>query len=335
MDWMNRDAESLHASSIDLQFARDRFGFIVGSIGQVCVATRARLAASPGSRPTDEIMLHIRERATDDGWRYFDGHRPIPPDSDDLALVLHVLAAAGLSATAPWIAAPLGYLARNRLAPGLFPTWLIADADDRTAADLAWGSGTEAVHPEVVAHINHALLVLNPTAWHSDIVAAARWLVSDPAARLNDNHWYYGTGYAGWLICDFLNAVHVAGILDTRSALLLYRERLALDQSSSGAWPLDRPPRARVGLGRPPMTVVPQSISETAWRVAALRCTGLDRTDPSLTRAAAFLADAQQPDGGFVAEPFFETLSVEPYGSRTMTTAAVLHAFAPKRTAAL
>jgi hypothetical protein len=329
LEWLVRDAESLHASAIELQFAREGFGLIVGSVGQVCVATRARLAAVPESRPGIDVMSHIRERASDEGWRYFDGYRPIPPDSDDLALVLHVVAAAGVSAEAPWIAKPLAHLARNRLAPGLFPTWLIPDANNRSAADLAWASGSEPVHPEVVANINHALLKLSPTAWQDDILAAAHWLAADPTARLNGNHWYYGHGYAAWLICDFLRSVHATGLLDTRRSLLTYRDVLACEQNERGAWALNRPPLARVGLSRPPMTLLQHSVSETAWRMAALRCTGLAIADPILQRSAQFLAGAQHDDGGFAAEPFFETLSVEPYSSRTVTTAAVLHALAP------
>ena len=329
LEWCRRDAESLHASAIELQFAREGFGFIVGSVGQVCVMTRARLAATRGSTPSDDVMSHIRERATDEGWRYYDHYRPIPPDSDDLALVLHVLAAAGVSADEPWVKKPLEHLARNRVAPGQFPTWLIPEATHRAAADLAWGSGTEAVHPEVVANINHALLKLSPEPWHTDIVAAAEWLAADPNARLSGNHWYYGMGYAGWLICDFLSAVHTAGLLDTRASLLTYRELLSRDQNDRGAWPLSRPPRARVGLGRPAMTLLDHSVAETGWRVAALRCCGLDLEHSTLTIAAQFLAAEQQDDGGFAAEPFFETLSVEPYASRALTTAAVLHALAP------
>jgi hypothetical protein len=169
---------------------------------------------------------------------------------------------------------------------------------------------------------------MNDSRWQEDIKAAAQWLAQDPSARLTDNHWYYGSGYAGWLICDFLRAANAAEVLDASASLNGYREILARGQNERGAWPLDRPPVARQGLGRVPMKVLPHSVTETAWRMAALLCTGLPATDPMLTSGAHYLASAQEADGGFAAEPFYETLSVEPYSSRTITTASVLHALA-------
>jgi hypothetical protein len=328
--WLARDASTLHASAIDLQFSSDGFGLIVGSIAPICIATRALLAANPGSVPSSHVIAHLREHASDQGWRYFNHHPPIPPDSDDLALVLHVLAAAGLSASLPWVDAPLQLLDKNRLSPGLFPTWLVANPTRRTAADQAWASGVHPVHPEVVANLAHALLAIDAHRWSDDILAAATWLAAEPSVRLNGNHWYYGMGYAGWLICNFLSAAHSAGVVDATNGLSAYRELLAEGQNDRGAWPMDRPPRARLGLGRPPMSVLQASVLETAWRMAALRCTGASLAQPMLAAAGDFLVAAQAADGGFAAEAFFETLSVAPYGSRTVTTSAVLHALAPE-----
>jgi hypothetical protein len=328
IEWLTKDASTLHAPAIDLQFARHGVGLIVGSITPICIATRALLVVMPGSTPPPAVVAHLKEHATNEGWRYFNRYRDIPPDTDDLALVLHVLQAAGISPNEPWVAAPLDYLADNRIFPGMFPTWLIGLPQDRTTADSAWASGARPVHPEVVANIGHALLVTNDVRWQEDIKAAANWLAQDPPARLSDNHWYYGSGYAGWLICDFLRAANTARVLDASTSLTLYRGLLARGQNEYGAWPLDRPPMARQGLGRDPMKVLPHSVTETAWRMAALQCTGLPATDPALTLAADYLAGAQEADGGFAAEPFYETLSVEPYGSRTITTASVLHALA-------
>jgi hypothetical protein len=327
--WLVRDSHTLHASAIDLQFARDGFGIIVGSIAPVCVATRALLTARPGAVPTEQVVAHLHERANDEGWRYFDNYLAIPPDSDDLGLVLHVLAAAGVSPDEPWVAAPLRHLARNRRSPGMFPTWLVTDPDSRSTTDEAWASGTGSVHPEVVANLCHALLALNAVGWTEDLVAAAGWLASSPGDRLVGNHWYYGLGYAGWMICAFLRATHTAGLFDAANSLALYRELLAGGQNELGAWPLDHLPIARVGLGRAPRPVLQHSVSETAWRVAALRAAGVPARHPMLSNAVRFLAGAQQSDGGFAAEPFFETLSVDPYGSRTTTAAAVVHALAP------
>jgi hypothetical protein len=211
----------------------------------------------------------------------------------------------------------------------MFPTWLIASSQDRVRADSAWASGAKPVHPEVIANIGHALLSLNDPRWHHDVTAAANWLAQDPPARLTGNHWYYGSGYAGWLICHFLRAAQTAGVLDAAASLKDYRHLLAGNQNDRGAWPLDRSPVARQGLGRDTMKVLSHSVTETAWRMAALRCTGLPTTDSALMAAADYLASAQHADGGFASEPFYETLSVQPYGSRTVTVAAVLHALAP------
>jgi hypothetical protein len=327
-EWLMRDAATLHASAIDLQFARHGFGIIIGSITPVCIATRALLAAKPGSRPPPAVVAHLKEHATMDGWRYFNRHGDIPPDTDDLALVLHVLRAAGISPDEPWVAAPLNVLARNRISSGMFPTWLVTSAENRSTVDNAWASRGNAVHPEVVANIGHALLTIQQARWQEDITAAAHWLAQDPVARLSGNHWYYGSGYAAWLICNFLDAANAAGVLDGSNGLGGYRQQLLRGQNDNGAWHLDRPPEARRILGREMTTTVSNSVSETAWRVAALRCTGLAADVPEIMAATAFIADAQQADGGFAAEPFYETLSPTPYGSRTMTTSAVVHALA-------
>jgi hypothetical protein len=328
-EWLVRDAATLHASAIDLQFARHGFGLVVGSITPVCIATRAQLAAKPGSLPGPAVVAHLKEHSTMHGWHYFNRHGDIPPDTDDLALVLHVLRSAGISPDEPWVAAPLDFLARNRVSPGMFPTWLVASAENRAPVDNAWASRGNAVHPEVVANIGHALLMLQQARWQEDIREAAHWLAEDPSARLSGNHWYYGSGYAAWLICNFLDAATAAGVLDGSNGLGSYQEQLLRNQNDNGAWPLDRPPGARRNLGREMTTIIPNSVSETAWRVAALRCTGVAAAAAEISAAIAFIASAQQADGGFAAEPFYETLSPNPYGSRTTTTSAVVHALAP------
>ena len=234
------------------------------------------------------------------------------------------------------LAGPLHRLRSNTAGPGSFRTWLGRDGE-ASVLDARWASGASPVHPDVVANIAWALLSGGHADWEADVRAAVQWLAQDPVGHLDANHWYYSDGYVAFVMMRLFRdcSSQWPEYRDAFAAMDVLAAHLKDRQATDGSWPQDREPLARRILQRGPIDRPVKSCIETGWRAAALRERPGRLDDEAIRAAQAFLIFNQMEDGGYPAEPFFETVAMQPYGSREVTAVAALRALAPRPRARL
>lgn len=308
----------------------------MGTVAQNCWIATALFDACPDDTDVATAVQtcanHVVQHARPEGWTYFNNCPDIPPDTDDLALAMSLLRCAQWPRLERLLSGPLRLLRENTASPGAFRTWLCQDGQPM-ALDERWVSHIAPVQPDVVANIAWALLSGGHHEWELDIKSAIHWLSADPVARLSENHWYYGDGYIGFimmrLFCDCPSEWYERKQADVAAQTLA--ESLRSGQLSDGSWPHGNAPIARRTLARNDVKGNARSCLETAWRVAALR--EIERAEDldAIRSAQRFLVRRQMADGAYAAEPFFETVSPQPYGSRGITSAAVLRALSPAK----
>jgi squalene-hopene/tetraprenyl-beta-curcumene cyclase len=265
-------------------------------------------------------ILRLKHRDVRGGWSYLPEVPELPPDADDLGQVLQVLCRLGGPALA-FTCEEGVRLALDAAEPhGGFPTWIFdprgrspADRRVRGYPNVIGGLG---MHPEVVANLLQGVLLYDPTRYRQALLRAVPYLESVQEERgAWPSHWYAGPYYGTYRVAAVLGAV-------TPGSTALRRARAFLrgDQRADGSW--------GAAAGEP---------LSTALAVLALTAPGMDTDEAAVGRGLAYLSATQQADGGWPACPCisFQTLDgVETYGSRTITTAFSLKAFAtrPDRT---
>ncbi|HEY9855921.1 MAG TPA: prenyltransferase/squalene oxidase repeat-containing protein [Stenomitos sp.] len=269
----------------------------------------------------------LAKLADEAGWRYFNLFADIPPDTDDLAQAIALLVAARHPERDGLLKGPLERLERNRVVPGRFRTWLVGSEAEAAAADAQWVAGRDPVHVEVVANVLNAVAGYDPARFRADLVAGADWLVAHQRAGLWESYWYYGHGYGTHLVLRLLSALERLRpelgerFAPAREAAL---DAILASQGPDGGWEARCAPTGLTEHGiewRP----TGSGALETALMLSALGTLGWpEGAAPAVERALGFLADRQDPDGGFAAEPYFFTLGMAPHQSRCLTSAAVL-----------
>jgi hypothetical protein len=339
-DWLLQGAGTCFASASDINFARIGFGIVLATVAQNGWIGTALADSAPDDPDVVAAVrgcaAHVAERAGPDGWTYYNQCADIPPDADDLGLAMSLLAAAQWPDRRALLAGPLQLLRSNTLGPGLFRTWLCHEGE-ASMLDTRWAAGAAPVHPDVVANIAWALMADGHVDWETDVRAAMDWLAQDPIGHLDANHWYYSDGYVAFLMMRLFRdcPVHWPEHRPAVSAMDALANHLRRGQASDGSWPQDREPVARQILKRSRTDKLEKSCLETGWRVAALRECQRATDDEAIRAAQSFLELSQMEDAGYPAEPFFETVAAQPYGSREVTAAAALRALAPRPRARL
>lgn len=263
------------------------------------------------------------------GWPYFNLCPECHPDADDLAAVLLLLEAAQLPDRFEIERAPLLRLEANEVAPGRYRTWLSADESERVELDERWGAELDPVQPEVLAHLLYALLATQGDAYLMQAIAGATWLHGMTQGGLIPSFNYYGASYGTFQLLRLLDELerHLPRLSPGFTAARLEaREALSAAQDSDGGWRSTWVPRGVVQGGGRFTPSNGGSVIETAFALMALTRLG---AGPKILRdGAVFLTSRQAQDGGFAAEPFYYTIGLVPYQTRTMTTALALQALA-------
>ncbi len=178
-----------------------------GRVFQTALIADALLDARDAGFATDHAGLAqdatdlIGMRATDaqGGWRYFPNLPDLPPDADDLAQVMQVLARMRMPRIAEALSAPLDLLRRACVnADGSVRTWIIDRGDEaspgtrRMLAAIAahWGDTAD---PEVAANLLYALHLHDAEGYNAAIRRGIDWLAAQQAP---DGHWA-STWYVG------------------------------------------------------------------------------------------------------------------------------------------
>lgn len=264
----------------------------------------------------DEAMtiLQAKHRSMDGGWSYIPEMALLPPDSDDLGIVLQVLHRIGGTQLASACDEPVR-LALDAAEPsGAVPTWVFgprwrSPGDQPARAYLeAIGRPGEGSQPEVVANFCYGLVVHDPARYCIPLECAAAYLESIQA---EDGHWE-SAWYAGRYYGTY-RTVNVLGVIQPESrAIPRARSFLLRQQRLDGGWGEEH-----------------SDALNTAFAVLTLTSCGVRPPQRAIARGVDYLLATQQNDGGWPAVTwgaFSTPYGPQAYGSRTITTAFALKA---------
>jgi squalene-hopene cyclase-like protein len=257
-------------------------------------------------------LLLAKHGAVRGGWSYLRSIPELPPDADDLAQVMRVLARLGGRP----LAAACDEAARLALdgaeATGGIPTWIVdhrrggpVDVEMYRYVEVVGGGG---VHPEVVANLLSALSYADPSRYGRAIASGACYLAG---TQQPDGSWTSGW-YAGPYYGTFRASAVLAATTGWPAHCAQARSFLLERQRANGGW--DTGERANLS---------------TAFAVL-----GLSALDP-LGCAAAIAAGAerlratQRPGGSWPAAPWIAFPTRDgpvSYRSEAVTTAFCLSA---------
>jgi len=278
----------------------------------------------PGSVLAREALALLRAKRHDvrGGWSYLPGVAELPPDADDLAMVLQVLARCGGPPLAAAGQPALGLVAAAAGRGEALTTWILdpQDAPERNEVFRRYIELTDAggAHPEVVANLLYAAGLHDAGAGRQWAAAAAGYLESAQAGDGSwPSRWYWGQHYGTYRAAAAL-------VLAAPGSPALGRARgyLLCGQHPDGGW--------GAGGGSDPLS--------TAFAALALAALARPGTGRALRPAVGYLLATQQPGGGwpgcpFIAFPRVGGPGIHIYSSSTITTSFCLKALLACRAA--
>ena len=271
-----------------------------------------------------EYLLGKRCADSTGGWCYFPDLPELPPDADDLAQIMQVLLKYGhLDWLKDHCETPLSVLLRDNMHDdGSFETWIIpavnrsSDQERQVAwAKNAWGIGADC---EVMANVLYALALYDADRFQDVIEQGVDFI---EAAQEDDGSWtstwYHGPFY-GIYVCLRLLTKARPNSPAIRTGVAFLRRT----QHSDGGWGLDETRDAlSTALALLGLATVREATDERARAQAALAYLTASMEGENGWHGAALI----RMDTGRATGDFQRVVS---YGSRTITTAYVLHAAA-------
>lgn len=270
----------------------------------------------------EDVEELVALRCTDvaGGWRYFPGLPELPPDADDLAIILRLLVRVGHPHVAALCDPPLRLLLEQERP---LPTWIVDDEDTslamRRAIETQWGAGADV---EVVANILHAMASYDEPRFRDELKQGLDYVVGqqDPSGTWRST-WYHGELY-GTFACARL----LAATAPDHYALRRVGSALTSSQRADGGW------------GSPASTPTDTALAMLSLALSA------GTASASCDRGVAYLIARQDPDGRWPADPFIkmdtnrvQTLAgtgqprIVSFKSSTVTTALCLQALCATR----
>lgn len=259
-------------------------------------------------------ILRAKHPHVPGGWNYIPEVLELPPDADDLGMVLQVLYRTGGAALASTCNRAIQLAFAARASDGGIPTWIL-DPNGGSTLDQAMHAyiemtGSGGVHPDVVANLLSGVLLYNPERYRDDLRHAVAYLAS-----MQDEHgawrsrWYAGPYYGTYRVVAVLT-----NLLPESKAVRRARSFLLQQQRRDGSWG---------DGGRDPLA--------TALAVMTLTTMGMRVDDTPIERGVTYLIETQEVDGGwpacpFIAFPTSDGAAMHTYASRTITTAFCLKA---------
>jgi hypothetical protein len=279
----------------------------------------------PGSVLAHEALLLLQAKRQDvrGGWSYLSGVSELPPDVDDLAMVLQVLSRCGgqplAAAGQPAVELVLAAADRGEA----ISTWIL-DPDEAPHRNELFGRYIEltqsgGVHPDVVANFLYAVSLQATELGRQRAASAIAYL---ECAQDDDgswhSRWYWGRHYGTYRAVLALTA-----LTPHSPALDRARDYLVSGRHADGGWGTD---------GRSD----PLSTAFAALALTALAAIAQPGTGRCLRPAVDYLLATQQPDGSwpgcpFIAFPRVGGPGVHIYRSSTITTSFCLKAILAAR----
>jgi hypothetical protein len=275
----------------------------------------------PPSVLAHEALWLLRAKRADvrGGWSYLSAVPELPPDVDDLAMVLQALSRCG----GPALADAGQYALRLVLAAAergeAITTWILdpEDAPHRNELFRRYIELTESggVHPEVVANLLYAASLPGMGKARQQAVSA---IASLESAQDDDgswpSRWYWGPLYG-----TYRAVLALTSAAPDSPALGRARDYLLAGQNPDGGWGADS--------GSDPLPTALAVLALAALAPASTR---------RLRKAVGYLLSAQQPDGSWPGSPFIAFPRVggpgmHIYHSSTITTCFCLKAILAAR----
>lgn len=266
-----------------------------------------------------DYLVNMRREDGFGGWAYFPDLIELPPDTDDLAQIMHVLLQGGRrDAVNQYCEPALEILLKHGVrSNGAIETWIVPDPPETPQqqrqmkyVENVWG---KRVDDEVVANIVYAMSLYAPRRFSCIISKSLDYL----AAQQNDDGswystWYHGPFYGTW--------VAVRAFLSVRSGSSVIHKAVRFlknSQRSDGGWGF-------TGNSDP---------LSTALALLTLALTSKRRNRDAIERGAIYLMETQEPDGSWARVPFIKmevTIDRQPvtltYASNTVSTAYAVRA---------
>ena len=270
----------------------------------------------PASVLAREALALLREKRQDTGggWSYLPGVPELPPDADDLAMMLQALLRCGGPPLAAACQQALGLVLAAAGRGEAISTWILdpGDAPHRNELFRRYIELTQAggVHPDVVANLLYAAS-LHATGIGRRFASAIKYLGS---AQDDDgcwrSRWYWGPHYGTYRAVLALTA-----LAPDSPALGRARDYLVSGQHADGGWGAD-------GRSDP---------LSTAFAALALAALAHPSGGRCLRPALDYLLATQHPGGSwpgcpFIAFPRVGGPGVHIYRSSTITTSFCLKA---------
>jgi hypothetical protein len=259
-------------------------------------------------------LLRAKRHDVPGGWSYISEVPELPPDTDDLALVLQLLCRIGGSSLALTCEEPIRLALAGEREDGGVETWILdpnerseLGSDMRTYVQMTRSGG---VHPDVVANFLYGLAYYDAKRFHDELVRGSEYLErSQGVEGAWWSRWYSGPYYG-----TFRAVLALATIAPESNALVRAQNFLEKQQRFDGSWGED---------AAEPLA--------TSLALLALSASRADGSEKCIERGLAFLTAAQEEDGGWPACPFIafsasDGVTLHSYGSRTITTAFCLKA---------
>lgn len=200
----------------------------------------ARAAGHPVPRRVIDsetfTILRAKHRDVQGGWNYIPEVPELPPDADDLGIVLQVLCRIGGPVLASVCNEAIWLALEAADSHCGFPTWILdplapppVDEAMRTYIEVTKSGG---VHPEVVSNLLYGLILYDPAKFRDQLLKAVTYLETVQDERgVWPSRWYAGPYYGTYRV------VSVLGLLAPDSkALDRARAFLLQNQGQDGGW---------------------------------------------------------------------------------------------------
>jgi hypothetical protein len=256
-------------------------------------------------------ILQAKHRIVRGGWSYIPSLQELPPDADDLGMVLQILARTGGKELASVCDDALDILCKYHRHPdGSFDLWIVDPSDTSSSASVIRNYinviGGKVVSPDVVSNLLWGLILYDKDRFQQQIEDGVCYLKS---CQMNEgfwkSKWYWGDFYATF------RSLMVLDDIDPKSESIIRAQRFICDtQNDDGGWgdkvsnPID-----------------------TAFALLSLS-TKPNFADNKL-KGIKYLITTQLRDGSWERVPFIkvETIDgVKTYESRTITTSFCIKA---------
>jgi len=262
-----------------------------------------------------EKIIKSRHPMVEGGWSYIPELLLLPPDADDLGLVLQILARTGGKELASLCDPALDILFKyNRNSDGSFETWVTSPEEtnglNKKIKDYIKVIGGRGASPDVVANLLLGLKYYNSDKYKQYYRDAAEYLVkSQNANGYWESKWYWGNYYATWKVINIISGIPEYS-LSAEKALGFLR----ITQNTDGGWGSNK--------------------SDPMNTAFALMCFNLTIAKNAADRniilkALSYLMGTQATNGTWNRVPFIKMITEESiltYESKSITTAFCLKA---------